>query len=250
MLFLVLIAVGAVTAAPVPHVYVVTESTPLENYVIVEPIPEAPAFPPLRYGMVGEDKRGFIQVAPAERSAPKEEGANNAKLEVVDVDDASPSEDDANNEKPVEDDDDAKSEDDDANDTKPEGSEHHEKESEKPIPPGENKIPPSLAQERPLIIKVEDPKPSVISLLPSFVPAFQLPSLSNVPGFSRLPSLPFFSNLNLPSLSSFSLPTLPSLNLPSLSDFHLPSFSPSNIPGLSSIFGSSPSSRYIVYRSY
>lgn len=248
MLYLVLIAVGAATAAPAPSIYLLTEPTPYQNYVVVEPIPEAPASPPLHYGIANDDKRRLEQVVPRERTAPVEDVVNNEKPEEVDVDDAIPAEDDANNANPEEDNDNGtKSEEDGANDAKPEASEHHE---EKPLSPGENKIPPPIEQERPLIVKVEDPKPPVISLVPSFISAFQLPSLSNIPLLSRLPSVPFFSNLSLPSLPSFSLPTMPSLNLPSISNLQLSSFSPSKIPGLSSIFGSSPGSRYIVYRSY
>lgn len=247
MLFLVLLAVGAAIAAPVQHLYVLTDPTPPGSYVIVEPVPEAPAFPPLHYGIANEDKKGFAEIVPAERSAPEEDDANNAKPDKVDADDAPPPEGDANNTKPEEDDnnENRKSEDDDANDAKPEASENHDEQSqpEKPISPEEIKVPPPLEQAvKPLVIRLEDPAPSLISWLPFSIPAFQFPS---IPGLSGL-SLP-----SLPNLSSFNIPGLSNLNLPSISNFNLSNLSNFNIPGLSSIFGSSPQgSRYIVYRSY
>lgn len=252
MLFLVLLAVGTATAAPALPVHVLTE--PPRDYVIVEPVPEAPIFPPIQYGIVNQDQKAFD-----ERSAP----GNNVKPENVAADDAPSSEDDADNANPQDDDgNDAKAVDDDANDAKPDASEHHEEQSEteKQISsPDESKIPSPPEQVvipfRPVVIRMDDTAPSAVSWLPSFIPAFQLPSLSSIPGLSglSLPSLPSLSSLSLPSLpslSSIGLPSLSSLNLPSISNFNLSNLSNFNIPGLSSIFGSSPKGRYLVYRSY
>lgn len=257
MLFLVLLAVGAATAGPVPNIYIVTEPTAFGNYLMVEPLPEAPVIPPLHFGTANEHKKS-LEVVPAERAALEEDIADNVKsvefdgLKPVELnaDDAIPSEDDPNIAKPEEDNDNdrkfeddeannAKPNEDDANDAKPDESEHHEEsETVKPIPLDVIKIPsPSDKEKGPLLIRVEDAKPPGVSWLPSFIPAFDFPSLSNIPLLSGLPSISNFD------LSSFNLPSISNFNLSNLSNF--------NIPGLSSIFGSSPTgSRYIVYGSY
>lgn len=215
MLFLVLLTIGAATAAPVQNLY---DPAPPGSYIVVEPVPEAPAFPPLQFGIANEVKKGFEDAVPAARSAPEEDHANNA--------------------------------DDGANDAKPEASEHHEEQSqpEKPVSPDVIHVPPPPQLDvRPVVIRA-DSAPSLISWLPFSVPALQLPSLSSL-GLPSLPSLPSLSWSSLPSLSS--LPGLSNLNLPSISNLNLSNLSNFNIPGLSSIFGSAPKrARYIVYPSY
>lgn len=255
MLFLVLLAVGVATAVPVPNVYILTEPTPLRNYLLVEPIPEAPGFPLLHYGIASKDKKQFEEGVLAVRNAPEEDDAHNAKPEGLDAIDAIPSEHDANNAKPEEVDavdaipseDDAnngKLEDDDADAANPQASEHDEEQSDEI-----KTSPPSKQEFKPLVIKLDDPNPPAVSWLPSFIPAFQFPSL-NFPSLPSLSSLNLPSLSNLPSISNWNLPGLSSLSLPSISNFNLSNLSNYNIPGLSSIFGSSPSgSRYIVYRS-